>query len=63
MKKWLTSKTLIGALVWVIGFLSQPDVLELLPQGVAGIIQAAGGFLAAVGIRLAVDKAAKGESK
>lgn len=51
-------KTITGALVTAVGWLSQPQVLQLLPDKVAYIVTAAGAVLTAVGIRHAVAKAA-----
>jgi hypothetical protein len=49
-------KTITGALVAAIGYLSRPEVLALLPQRWAAIITAAGAVLSAIGLRHAVAK-------
>jgi hypothetical protein len=55
-----TSKTIWGAIIGLVGWLAQPDVLALLPEKTAAIITAVGGLLAAIGLRSAV--AANGPS-
>jgi hypothetical protein len=50
----LTSKTIWGTVIALVGYLLQPNVLAVLPEKVAGIITAIGGLLAAVGIRAAI---------
>lgn len=50
------SKTVWGALIAVIGYLLQPDVLAVLPGTVASIVTAIGALLSAIGLRLAVEK-------
>jgi hypothetical protein len=56
----LVSKTVWGAILWVIGFLTQPGVLSALPEKVAAVIQAVGIVLGAIGVRHAIAKAAIG---
>ena len=52
----LTSKTIWGTIIALVGFLTQPNVLAVLPQKVAAIIGAVGVILAAVGARDAIAK-------
>lgn len=49
-------KTITGAVLTVLGYLLQPDVLAVLPEKVAAVITAIGAVLAAVGIRHAIAK-------
>lgn len=49
-------KTISGAAIWVIGMITSPEVMSMLPESIAVIIQAIGGFLAALGLRHAVAK-------
>jgi hypothetical protein len=49
-------KTLTGSVVAAFGYLSQPQVLAILPQKAAGIITALGALLAAIGVRHAIAK-------
>jgi hypothetical protein len=49
-------KSITGAIVAILGYLSQPSVLAVLPEKVASIIIAVGALLAVVGIRLAIAK-------
>lgn len=49
-------KTISGALLTAFGYLSQPDVLAVLPTNVAAIITAVGIVLGAFGIRTALAK-------
>lgn len=53
----IASKTVIGAFVAAIGYLSQPEVLAMLPKKYADIVLAVGGVLTAIGLRHAVAKA------
>lgn len=57
---WFSSKTFWGALLWVVGFLTQPGVLSALPEKVAAVIQGLGVLLGAVGVRTAIAKSALG---
>lgn len=50
------SKTLWGTLLAVLGFLSQPSVLAVLPEKVAAVITAVGVVLGVFGLRVAVAK-------
>ena len=52
----LKSKTVWGAVIAVIGYLLQPEVLAILPEVVASIVTAVGALLAAIGLRQAVAK-------
>jgi hypothetical protein len=52
----LKSKTVWGVIIAVLGFLSQPQVLALLPEKVGAIIIAIGTVLGAFGIRAAIAK-------
>lgn len=52
----LKSKTVWGVLIAVLGFLSQPEVLALLPEKIAAIVIAIGTVLGAFGIRAAIAK-------
>ena len=52
----LKSKTVWGAVLAVIGYLLQPDVLAVLPDVVASVVTAIGALLAAIGMRQAVAK-------
>lgn len=54
-------KTITGAVVTALGWLAQPQVLQLLPEKVSYIVTAAGAVLTAVGIRHAVAKNAAGQ--
>ena len=49
-------KTILGAVIAVLGFLSQPEVLGLMPERIAAIVQAAGALLAVFGFRAAQAK-------
>jgi hypothetical protein len=49
-------KTVTGAIVGAIGWLSRPEVLAILPEKVASIVAAAGAVLAAIGVRHAIAK-------
>lgn len=49
-------KTLTGAALAIFGYVSQPQILALLPVKPAGIIAAVGGLLAALGLRHAIAK-------
>lgn len=55
-----TSKTVLGAVLWAVGFLLQPEVLAALPEKWSALLQALGGVLTAFGIRSAIGKAAVG---
>lgn len=46
-------KTLSGVLLTVFGFVSQPEVLAVLPERIAAIVMAIGMLLAGFGIRVA----------
>lgn len=50
------SKTVWGAVLAVIGYLSDPNVLAVLPPKVAAILTAIGIVLGAVGARAAIAK-------
>ena len=52
----LKSKTVWGVIIAVVGFLSQPEVLALLPEKAAAVIIAIGTVLGAFGLRAAVAK-------
>ena len=52
----LKSKTVWGAVIAVIGYLLQPEVLAVLPDVAASIVSAIGALLAAIGMRQAVAK-------
>lgn len=58
---WLKSKTLWGTLLAVFGYLSQTDVLAVLPVKVAAVVTSIGAVLAAVGIRAAIAKNGEGQ--
>lgn len=49
-------KTITGALVWVVGTLSHPDIFATLPANVAAVVSAVGVVLGAVGVRHAIAK-------
>lgn len=49
-------KTITGALIAAFGYISQPQVLAVLPEKVAGVVTALGGLLAALGLRHAIAK-------
>lgn len=49
-------KTISGALLTAFGYVSQPDVMALLPTKWAAWVMAIGGVLGAIGIRHAVAK-------
>jgi hypothetical protein len=49
-------KTILGAIVWAVGYLLQPGVLAALPEKVAAIVQAVGAVLAVFGFRSAQAK-------
>jgi hypothetical protein len=53
-------KTVTGAIVGAIGWLSRPEVLAILPEKVASIVAAAGAVLAAIGVRHAIAKVGGG---
>ena len=48
------SNTIRGVLLAIIGFLTQPSVLGILPAKVAAIITAIGALLGAIGLRNAI---------
>lgn len=56
----LKSKTILGVIVTVIGFLTQPDVLALLPYKWGVVITSIGAIITAWGLRSAIDKAGSG---
>lgn len=57
MSGWnLGWKSILGAVVTAVGYLSQPDVLALLPHTAASIVSAVGGVLSVIGLRAAVSK-------
>lgn len=49
-------KTIAGAVVTAVGWLGQPQVLQLLPDKVAYLVTAAGAVLTAIGVRHALAK-------
>lgn len=49
-------KTVGGAVLWGLGQVARPEVLNVLPEKVAGVITVAGGLLALFGIRHAQAK-------
>jgi len=49
-------KTLTGGLLVALGIAGSPAVLAFLPLKAAGIIEAAGALLAAIGVRHAIAK-------
>lgn len=49
-------KTITGAVVAAFGFISQPQVLAIMPEKFAGIVIGLGGLLSAIGIRHAIKK-------
>ena len=49
-------KTILGAVVTAVGWLSQPEVFNALPERAAAVVTAAGAILAAVGLRHAIYK-------
>lgn len=53
---FLKSKTVWGAIVAVIGFITQPAILGVLPEKVSGIILAIGALVTAIGARDAIAK-------
>lgn len=52
-------KTILGGLVAVLGYLSQPEVLNVLPGKGAAIVTAAGALFSIIGARHAIHKASK----
>jgi hypothetical protein len=53
---WLKSKQIWGALLTVIGYLTQPQVLDVLPKDVGAVISAVGVVLFAIGNRSKQNK-------
>jgi len=49
-------KTISGALIWAVGTITSPEVMSMLPESIASIVQAIGGVLAALGLRHAIAK-------
>lgn len=49
-------KTISGALLTVVGYLSQPDVLAVMPEKLAAIVTSVGILLSVFGLRVAVAK-------
>jgi len=49
-------KTILGGVISVFGYVSDPGVLAVLPHKVSAVVTAIGGFLALIGIRHAVAK-------
>ena len=49
-------KTITGAVIAAIGYLSQPEVFAVLPEKLASLVTAAGALLSAVGVRHAIAK-------
>lgn len=58
MFKLFSTKTVLGAIVTALGYLSDPTILALLPHKAAAIVTAVGGVLTALGIRHAIDQGA-----
>lgn len=57
------SMSIWGSLLAVMGWLLQPEVLAVLPSGVAAVAQALGMMLAAFGLRNAATKPSVSEVK
>jgi mannose/fructose/N-acetylgalactosamine-specific phosphotransferase system component IIC len=57
VRRFLFSKTMVGAYLNAIGYACSPDFLALVPAKWAKGVQIAGGLLMALGIRHAIDKA------
>ncbi len=51
IRKRLGWKTIVGALVWGLGYVSSPEALSMMPPKVAAIVTAVGAILAAFGLR------------
>jgi len=49
-------KTLTGAAIWGAGALASPDAAGFIPQEIATVAQAIGGFLGMFGMRHAIAK-------
>ncbi len=52
----LKTRTVLGAVLAVIGYLAQPEVLAVLPAKVASVVTAIGLVLSAIGVRAAIEK-------
>ena len=49
-------KTILGGFIAVVGYLSQPDVLAVLPHKAASVVTAIGVLLGTIGARHAIAK-------
>lgn len=56
----LTSKTIWGAIIAVLGYILKPEVLAVLPEKAAAVVTGLGIILGVFGIRSAVAKNGKG---
>ena len=52
----LKTRTVLGAILSVFGYLNQAEVLAVLPEKVAAIVTAVGLVLSAIGVRAAIEK-------
>lgn len=59
--KHFFSKTVLGAVVATFGYLSQPDVLAVLPKKAAAIVTGIGVVVSVVGARGAIAKNGTGQ--
>jgi hypothetical protein len=53
----LASRTIWGTVLAVIGWLTSPEVLAVLPEKIAAVLMGVGAILGAIGLRAAIDKA------
>lgn len=59
--KHLFSKTVIGAVIAVVGKLSDPSILALMPAKAAAVVTGVGMILGAFGVRAAIAKNGNGQ--
>ncbi len=52
----LKTRSVLGVILAVIGYLAQPEVLAVLPAKVASIVTAIGLVVSAIGLRAAIEK-------
>lgn len=61
MANFFASKTIWGTVILVLGWMSNPEVLNVLPPKVAAIVSGIGALLASIGLRHAIAKNGQGK--